>query len=54
MSDPVTAPEFLKAASREMADRSKTYDAEQGERSMAKTVAAFNALTGNNISEQNG
>ncbi len=54
MSDPVTAYGFLEAAASEMSDRSKTYDAPQGERSMGKTIAAFNALTGHELTEQQG
>ena len=38
----------------EMADRASTYDAPEGERSMGKTVAAFNALTGHDLTEQQG
>ena len=43
-------------AAREMADRAKTYDNEAGERSMAATVAAFNAVTGDGLmnSEERG
>lgn len=40
------APEFLKAAASHMEDRAATYDRPEGERSMAATVAAFNAITG--------
>ena len=43
---PATAPEFLHEAARIMEDRGKQYDQEGGERSMGKTVAAFNAVTG--------
>lgn len=42
---PITAPELLQATARHMADRAATYDAAGGERSMARTVVAFNALT---------
>lgn len=48
------APDFLDAALKHMRDRAVTYDAPSGERSMAKTVAAFNALTGNTLSETEG
>lgn len=41
-----TAPEILKAGIGHMQDRATTYDKEEGERSMAATVAAFNAVTG--------
>jgi hypothetical protein len=51
---PATAYDFLNAAQKEMRDRSATYDAPKGERSMGKTVVAFNALTGHNLTEQQG
>jgi hypothetical protein len=37
-----------------MSDRAKTYDRPEGERSMARTVAAFNAATGLALTEQQG
>lgn len=52
--EPITAFGFLEQAAREMGDRAATYDRLQGERSMGKTVAAFNALTGHALSEQEG
>lgn len=52
--DSSSAPDFLDAALKHMRDRAVTYDAPSGERSMAKTVAAFNALTGNTLSETEG
>ena len=48
------AHDILATAALEMEDRSKTYDAPEGERSMGKTVAAFNAVTGHNVTEQQG
>lgn len=48
------ATDFLAAAQSHMADRAKTYDRPDGERSMARTVAAFNAVTGHNLSESDG
>jgi hypothetical protein len=48
------APEFLKKALGHMEDRAATYDKEGGERSMGKTVAAFNAITGSNLTEEEG
>lgn len=48
------AQDFLAAAQSHMADRAKTYDRPDGERSMARTVAAFNAVTGHNLSESDG
>ena len=37
-----------------MRDRAATYDSPEGERSMAKTVAAFNAITGRDLTETEG
>ena len=48
------ANECLKQALREMKDRSSTYDAPDGERSMAATVGAFNAITGHDLTEAQG
>lgn len=48
------ASEFLAQAQSEMADRAETYDKPEGERSMASTVAMFNALTGHALSEEQG
>lgn len=49
-----TATYFLNQAKSEQSDRSVTYDSPQGERSMGKTVAMFNALTGFDLTEQQG
>ena len=49
-----TAPDILNQANAEMSDRAKTYDAPAGERSMAKTVAAFNAIFGKDLTEVEG
>lgn len=49
-----TAPEFLHRAATIMEERGKQYDKPGGERSMGKTVAAFNAITGYNITEASG
>lgn len=43
---PSTAPELLTAAASHMAERAKTYDQPEGERSIAAVVAAFNSVTG--------
>ena len=48
------APEILTRSAEIMADRAKQYDSPQGERSMGKAVAAFNAITGQSLSEANG
>lgn len=37
-----------------MAERGKQYDAREGERSMARTVEAFNAITGHRLTEADG
>jgi hypothetical protein len=50
----VTAPDFLRAGAQHMEDRAATYDKPEGERSMARTVAAFNAITGHEVTEEQG
>jgi hypothetical protein len=49
-----TASALLYKARKHMEDRAATYDQPQGERSMGKTVAAFNAITGRDLSESEG
>lgn len=49
-----TAPEFLHRAATIMEERGKQYDKPGGERSMGKTVAAFNAITGQDLTEEQG
>ena len=49
-----TAQGILTAAAKHMADRAKTYDKPEGERSMGKTVDAFNAITGRDLQESEG
>lgn len=49
-----SAQGILEAAAGEMADRAKTYDKPQGERSMGATVKAFEAITGVHMTEQQG
>ena len=46
--------DFLYAAADHMRDRAATYDKPEGERSMAATVAAFNNITGHQLSEADG
>lgn len=48
------APEVLQAALGHMQDRATTYDKPTGERSMARTVTAFNAITGHTLTEEQG
>lgn len=51
---PVTAAQILAAAAGHMQDRAATYDKPEGERSMAATVAAFQATTGVALTEEQG
>jgi len=57
-TDPVIrqmkATDFLAQAASEMKDRASTYDKPEGERSMGACVAAFIAVTGIAMSEQQG
>lgn len=62
-SDPVTtrcdiecidAPAILERAAAHIRDRAEHRDQLDGERSMGRTVAAFNALTGHELSERDG
>lgn len=48
------AAELLGRAAMHMHDRANTYDAPGDERSMGKCVAAFNAITGRDLSEAEG
>lgn len=50
----ISAIEFLERAADLMLERGKEYDSDDGERSMGATVAAFNVITGNILSEQEG
>ncbi|MFJ4157510.1 hypothetical protein ACIPZF_22255 [Pseudomonas sp. NPDC089752] len=45
---------FLQAAIEMQAERGKQYDAPDGTRSMVKTVQAFNAITGRDLTEAEG
>ncbi len=49
-----TATEFLHRAADIMTERAKQYDKPEGERSMGKCVAAFNIVTGRDLSEAEG
>lgn len=51
---PETAHDYLTQAADLMVQRGKQYDKPSGERSMGKTVAAFNAITGRDLSESEG
>jgi hypothetical protein len=50
----VTATALLDAAAGHMHDRAATYDRPEGERSMGRTVAAFNEITGRDLTESEG
>lgn len=50
----MTASDFLLAAMNHLGDRASTYDNPTGERSMGRTVEAFNAITGHKLSEEQG
>lgn len=49
-----TSTDFLRNAIEVQAERGKQYDAPDGTRSMVKTVQAFNAITGRDLSEAEG
>ncbi len=49
-----SAHSFLEEAGKTLRDRAALRDAPKGERSMARTVAIFNAWTASNLSEQDG
>ena len=48
------ANQILEQAVSEMNDRAATYDKPEGERSMGKTVQAFSAITGVEMTEEQG
>lgn len=48
------AHEFLGKAQALMLERGQQYDKPEGERSMARTVQAFNAITGQDLTESEG
>lgn len=50
----MSAPELLKKAASLMEERAKEYDTPGGERSMGKTVQAFNIITGHTLTEAEG
>lgn len=50
----ISASEILVGAADAIDNRASQRDHENGERSMARTVAAFNALTGHQLSELDG
>ena len=54
MTNSTPAGLFLAKAAALIAQRGQDYDQPQGERSMGKTVAAFNAITGMSLTESEG
>ena len=50
----VQATDFLSKALALLEERGKDYDQPQGERSMGKTVQAFNVITGHTLKESEG
>lgn len=52
--DRIAAHEFLERGAQHMRDRAASRDAPDGERSMARCVAAFNAQEGTNLTEAQG
>jgi hypothetical protein len=50
----MNAVDVLEAAAGHMKARAATYDSPEGERSMARAVAAFNAITRHGLTEAEG
>jgi hypothetical protein len=50
----ITAIDLLNRAAAIMEERGRQYDKPEGERSMGKAVEAFNAITGQSLSEAEG
>ena len=50
----MTAADILEAAAGHMKNRAATYDSEEGERSMGKTVDMFNTLYSKDLTEEQG
>lgn len=50
----MSAHDILQGAAKHMQDRSATYDKPEGERSMGAAVAAFSAVTGHKLTEEQG
>ena len=48
------ASDILAEAARIMDERGKQYDQPDGERSMARVITAFNAITGHSLTEHEG
>ena len=54
MRSKVEAADVLEAGAKHMRDRAATYDKKDGERSIPATVTAFNAITGHNLTAEQG
>jgi len=54
VNEPLKAHEILTKAAGHMEDRARTYDSPQGERSIHKTVEMFRALTGIDMTSEQG
>lgn len=52
--DKIPAHTFLESGAKHMRDRAEQRDSEEGERSMASTVQAFNAIEGMHLTESQG
>lgn len=52
--DDLTADDYLNQAAAEMQDRAASRDKDDGERSMARAVEAFNTLYGHDLTETEG
>ncbi|MFN4148457.1 MAG: hypothetical protein ACK4E4_02775 [Rhodocyclaceae bacterium] len=50
----ISAQQALRKAAEHMQQRASTYDQPGGERSMGRAVAAFNAITGRDLTEPEG
>jgi hypothetical protein len=51
---PTYAERILRQAADTLKQRGQVYDSPEGERSMGKTVTAFNTITGNSLTEAEG
>ncbi len=54
MTTDTPAETYLKSAIAVLRQRGQTYDSEEGERSMGKTIAAFNIIAGRDLTEAEG
>ena len=54
LPSPTYAERILRQAADTLKQRGQVYDSPEGERSMGKTVIAFNTITSNNLTEAEG